>query len=49
MKDKKAFLESRSNRRSTTLYKLTKSVKLASRFLENFEKKIFNIFFLSYS
>ena len=32
--NKKAFLDSRSNRRSTTLYDLTKSVKLACRFLQ---------------
>ena len=32
--NKKAFLDSRSNRRSTTLYDLTKRVELACRFLE---------------
>ena len=32
--NKKAFLDSRSNRRSTTLYDLIKRVELACRFLE---------------
>ena len=35
---KKAFLDSRSNRRSTTLYDLTKRVELACRFLEKSPK-----------
>ena len=36
--NKKAFLDSRSNRRSTTLYDLTKRVELACRFLEKSPK-----------
>ena len=33
-----AFLDSRNNRRSTTLYELTKRVELACRFLEKSPK-----------
>ena len=38
--NKKAFLDSRSNRRSTTLYDLTKRVELACRFLEKVQIKL---------
>ena len=38
--NKKAFLNSRSNRRSTTLYDLIKRVELACRFLEKSSNEI---------